>query len=529
MKRRNFIKSTAAVSAGAAFAPYILKGIPQKKVPMESLDFINSDTIFIYIELLGGNDGLNTVIPLADEARYMELRPTVHITRDDAVRFSDSDVYFHPSIVENIHRDGILGLLDRGNLAVVEGVGYDNPSLSHFSSQKIWLSGINSKDPRDPRLQEGWLGRYLLSKLPDYPTIIPDHPLAIALGGNTPLLFKSAMGHMGISLTDPEEFYEKGKGLSPVDPALTGTDTYDNEYNFIHTMARQSQQYSEEVFNAYEAGKDKLQVPYSDGLAQKFKLISTLIAGGLKTKVYFINQSFYDSHAQQFEDDPRKGQHPTLLSDIATGISEFMDDAIKQGFADRVVGMTTSEFGRRAHDNGSRGTDHGTSSNLFMFGSDKYVNAGAHGQPPNLNDLENGNLRHEFDFRRTFANVLNAWFGAEQEEINQLFGEPIDPMSVINPWVTSVEDKLAGTTSGKLSIHPNPSMGTANLTFELKAPANVDIYIFRNDGRLEQKVRSGRLEAGVHNYPLNVAKSGSYNCAVIVNGRRNLAKFSVIR
>ncbi len=529
MKRRNFIKTTAAVSAGAAFAPYILKGIPTKKVPVETLGFHESDSILIYIELYGANDGLNTIIPLADEARYIELRPRINISRNDARKFADSEVYFHPALVDSLLRDGLLGLLDRGNLAVVEGVGYENPILSHFASEKIWLSGINTKDPRDPRLQEGWLGRFLLSKMPNFPTEIPDHPLSISIGGYTPLLFKSEKGHMGISLTDPAEFYERGKGLSPADPIMTGSDAFDDEYNFMHSMARQSQLYSEAVFDAFEKGKDKLQVSYSSGLAQKFKLISTLIAGGLKTKVYYIKQSNYDSHAQQLV-NPFEGQHPTLLRELATGISEFMDDAIKQGYADRVVGMTTSEFGRRAHDNGSRGTDHGTSSNLFMFGSDTYVNAGAHGQPPNLNDLENGNLRHEFDFRRTFANVLNAWFGAGQDEINELFDEPIDPIAVINPYkTTSVDDLLAGTTSNKLNIYPNPSIGTANLTFELKSPANVDIYIFKNDGRLEQKVRSGRFEAGFFNIPLSVRNSGNYNCTVIVNGRRNVVKFNVVR
>ncbi len=533
MKRRDFVKTSAAVGAGAMLAPYIAKGVPYEKLPMETLGFLEANTILIIVELFGGNDGLNTIIPLHMEDKYKELRPRINISRADARRFADSDVYFHPAMVDSVHRDGMLGLFERGNLAVVQNVGYEDMTLSHFLSQQIWLSGINVKDPRDPRLFEGWLGRYFLSKLPDYPSTIPEHPLAIALDGTVPLLFKTELGHMAISLLDPEKFYEQGGGLSPKDPIMQGDSLYNTEYNFVHTIARQSQEYSEAIYNAYQAGKDKIQVNYTSGsefaptLSDKFKLISQLIAGGLKTKVYYIRQSNYDSHAQQMN-DPHSGQHPTLLRDLSRGISEFMDDAIKQGWSDRVAGMTISEFGRRVYDNGSRGSDHGTASMGFVFAADDYVNGATYGQPPDLEDLDSGNLRTEYDFRRVYSNVLNSWFGATQDEIDTIFGDSFLPLPILANRVLSVENPLAGYTGRELNVYPNPSRGMATLRFELKMPSKVKIGIYNHSGQRVALLESGYLGAGYHEYPVHLGQSGTYVINVIAGNKTYAARLNVV-
>lgn len=529
MKRRDFVKSSAAASAGVVLAPYIMKGLNYKTVRNETLGFEDQDTIFIIFEQFGGNDGLNTIIPLHQEAEYINLRPEINIPRADARQFGSSDVFFHPACVDDVHREGLLGLLDRGNLAIVQNVGYEDATLSHFTAEQIWLSGINSKDPKDRRLLEGWLGRFFAEKLPNFPIEIPEHPLAVAIDNTIPLLFKSAKGHMGIAMSDPEAFFEIGKITQPVDPLMDGDSNFVKEHNFVHTIARQSKQYSEVLYNAWNLGKDKLQVTYSsNSISDKFKLISQLIAGGLKTRVFFIKQSNYDSHAQQLV-NPHEGQHPTLLRDMSKGISEFMDDAIKQGWASKVAGMTTSEFGRRVYDNGSRGSDHGKAGLQFVFGHEDYLNSGMFGQPPDLTDLDAGNLKYEYDFRRIYANVLNSWFGASDYEIRKVFGEGFDPLPVLNRHPTKVENKLAGMTNRELNVYPNPSQGSSILAFELKSPADVTITIYKQNGQSLQNIRSGLMPQGFYKIPIKLEQSGSFIVAVSVNGHRYTTKLNVVR
>lgn len=533
MKRRTFIQVSAAAAAGTIAAPYILKSEPKVDfIPNDKLLGDDDGNIMIIVEMFGGNDGLNTILPLEYEDEYMKLRPTLNIPKSVALQYGTSDLYFNPALATNVHNDGFLRLFDEGRVAIVNGIGYDNPNQSHFRSRDIWHSGINTSDP-GTKLLDGWLGRYWASKLPNFPLEIPADPLMICLGGTVPLAFKSAKGDMGIALIDPDQFYKQGVGLTPKEDAFPAPEVnyYQKEFNFIRIIAQQSEQYSKAVKAAYDNGKNKIQVNYSSGLSQSFRLISSLIAGGLKTKVYYVNMSNFDSHAQQMQAD-YKGAHATLLASLANAISEFLDDAVRQGFHHRIAGMTFSEFGRRAHDNGSRGTDHGAGSMLFVFGgSADYVAGGLHreGKHPDLYDLDiNGNIKHDYDYRRIYSDFLASWFNAELTDIKGLFGEDFLPLGTLKKRTDSVSSDYLKNVGGKtLFISPNPSRGAINIKFELKRATNLNLSVYSLDGRKLFDLKSGYFLPGIYDASAFINMHGTYVAVLSADNRIYTEKFII--
>ncbi|MDX9789677.1 MAG: DUF1501 domain-containing protein, partial [Candidatus Kapabacteria bacterium] len=479
----------------------------------------SDDSIMIIIELFGGNDGLNTIIPYEQEDEYRRLRTNLYIPKEYSTRYGTSDLYLNSALSENIYNDGFLRLLDDGRLAIIQGVGYDSPNQSHFRSRDIWHSGINSSNPNE-KLLEGWLGRYIASKLTDYPDGIPEHPLAVAIGSSIPLMFKSKVGHMGIALNSPEQFAETGKNLTPVINrfATPENNYYEKEFNFIHVIAEQSEKYSKAVHEAYQAGKNKIKVNYSTGFSQSFKLISSLIAGGLKTQIYYLNLSNFDSHAQQMQADYR-GAHATLLSRLSTAVSEFLDDAVKQGFHKRVAGMTISEFGRRAYDNGSRGTDHGAASMMFVFGgSDENIEGGYYRVEgkPDLYDLDQyGNIRHDYDFRRIYADFLETWLGADKEDTLNVFGEQFLPLGILKSRSTSV-GKIDNLISNA-EVFPNPSQGQSTFKLVVNKSDFFNIEVYSLEGRKLSVLYNGFLERGFHEFNILIDNTGTY--IISVNSR----------
>ncbi|GAB5464972.1 MAG: DUF1501 domain-containing protein [Candidatus Kapaibacteriales bacterium] len=525
MNRRNFLQSSAlAGSALALTKPAFGFGKP-KYVKQETFDFMDNDNIMIIIELFGGNDGLNTIIPV-DSDIYYQMRPNVAIQKEEAIRWESSQLYFHPALVTDIDTGGFLGMMDGGQLAIIENVGYENPTLSHFRSKEIWQSGINNKDPK-VKLEEGWLGRFIASKLPEYPLVLPEHPVCISMEGTVPLIFKSKKGHMGISVREPETFGSRSEGLKPNFQLFQGDDYYTKEFNFLYNVASQSEQYGSAVTQSYENGQNLGE--YSDTrLSRKFKDIARMISGGLKTKVYYVGLSNFDSHVQQMS-EPLNGQHPLLLNELARAVSEFMRDATLQGFAKRIAGMTTSEFGRRVQDNGSRGTDHGTASSMFVFGHFDYVNGATYGDIPDLSDLNRGNLRHQYDFRMVYADFLEKWFGATDDEIDDLFQENMGTLNVLNARIKSVEETaLANANQNGLKIYPNPSSGNARISFKVTRPIDVKVSVYTETGHRVYTAYHGPAALGDMNLPIKLNTSGKYIVEVKA-GKTSITGLLIIR
>ncbi len=517
MKRRDFVKSGAIIGAGSVLAPHIVKGnLLYKKIDNDKILGEEDDSIVVILELFGGNDGLNTIIPFDQEDDYVNLRPTLSVSKDKATQFGSSDLWFNDALIRDIHKDGFLGLMDNGQLAVVQGIGYNYPNLSHFQSRDIWHSGITPNSEDDyPRLLEGWLGRYFSNKLENFPIEIPEHPMAIQIDGTVSMLLNSNKGYMGIAVDDPDTFFENGQGLASSLPKFPTPNTlYEEEFNYVHVIAQQSEDYAKAVKEAWDLGKSKVKVDYTSELAQKFKIISSLIAGGLKTKVYFVRLSNFDSHAKQADGDGF-GQHWTLLQQVSSAITEFLDDAKQIGYADRVVGMTISEFGRRPFENGSSGTDHGGGSMQFVFaGNDKFINGGYYKEQgaPSLTDFDQyGNILKNYDFRRVYVDMLETWFKASKEETTAVFGEQITSLNILNPRDTSVSDSLVISGNVPFTITPNPTNQNTTISFELKSPDRVIIEIYSVLGQRLGILFNKDSMPGQYSVSLNrTLQSGSY-------------------
>lgn len=532
LNRRDFLKNVSALGVGASIVGGmpLFAASPQDKFGAE---VHNSDNILVVIQLFGGNDGLNTVIP-ADNADYYRLRPKLAVQKADATRLFGSKVYLHPALTTNVPNGGFKQLYEDGRLAIVQGVGYENPNLSHFRSTDIWLSGINSSLP-NAQFSDGWLGRSIARLVAPQSgsamAQIPDYPLSVQIGGTLSMLLKDdKRGDMGIALADPEQFFNLGKGLSPNDEALTDASAFANEYNYVRTIAQKSDAYSQLVKTAFEKGRNS--VDYAAGFAQQLRMVSRLVSGGLRSKVYVVYLGGFDTHVLQQQPDG-SGVHPALLRALSTGISQFMTDALQQGFADRVIGMTLSEFGRRPQENGSLGTDHGAASVQFVFGNN--VNGNVFGNVPDLQNLtNNGDQQYQYDYRRVYANILQAWFGATDADTTAILGERIAPLGVVKTRTTSVQNSAnlngLGISNGEaLNIYPNPSQGASTLRFTLRSAANVDVALFSTEGRLAQQVWNGTLAAGEHTLPLNAARTGAYICIVRVNGQAFTSAMTVVR
>lgn len=523
MKRRTFLKYSAAATAVAA-GTNIIGGIPVRAgSPLGLLDSAQeNDNILIIVQMFGGNDGLNTIVPAEDDT-YHKIRPSIGVPADLAHRIANSDTFMHPALVET-YNDGLMRLWDDGRLAVIQGIGYENPNLSHFRSTDIWLSGINSSDP-DVRLSDGWVGRYFAHRHPDFPEVTPEHPLAVQIGGTLSLAFRSERGDAGIALTNPEDFFKLGQGLSPDEEPMPGDSAFAQEFNFIRTIARDSDRYSQVVKAAFDKGKNT--IDYEDGFAKQLQLVARLISGGLRAKVYMVHMGGFDTHVQQ-QDISQQGQHPGLLKAFSTGVSQFMQDALEQGFANRVVGMNVSEFGRRPYENGSHGTDHGAASVQIVWGSK--VKGFVYGENPDLKNLNaNGDLVYQFDYRRIYAEVMQTWFGASEADTEAILGAKIVPLPILQSTATSVEIPVVKNAEAGLRIAPNPSRGESILSFELVQPARVEVELYSSRGTLVAPVFSGLLGMGYHTLPLAMGQSGAYYCVVKANSKRLMTPFNVVR
>ncbi len=411
MNRRRFIRNVGATGFVATALPtfidrFAVRALAGGDGRLGQL-LADSDHILVLIQLIGGNDGLNTIVPIED-ALYYNNRPSLAIKKEKTLKLSDT-LGFHPSLT------GFRDLYDSGNLAIVQGVSYPNPDRSHFRGIDIWLTATDA----DVFGTTGWVGRYLDVKAPGYPSTLPPEPLAVQIGTALSLGLNGPGGAMGITFRDPEEFYRlvnAGGAIEEVPSADLGDTPAADEVEFMRNVARSADVYASVVKHA----ADKAQAPSitypNTQLAAALKVVAQLVSGGLKSKVYMLsmNSGSFDTHANQVNaGDSTTGTHAALLKELGDAVKAFMTDMKNQGHADRIAGMTFSEFGRRVAENGSLGTDHGTAAPLFVFGGK--VNGAVYGKNPDLTTLdERGDLLRDFDFRDVYTSVLMQWFGEPQ-------------------------------------------------------------------------------------------------------------------
>jgi uncharacterized protein (DUF1501 family) len=347
----------------------------------------NPERILVVVELSGGNDGLNTVVPFGND-EYYRARPNIGIRESDAIKIEDG-FGLHPSMVgfERLYKDGMMG--------VVHGCGYDNPSLSHFSSMGFWHTGVpNGGEPL------GWLGR-LADGAYDHDAqgnmivnIGTRQSLAVQARNHQPLVFNDPRSFRRVGSEAEKQAIEAMNPTAPDNPAL----------DFLSATAANAVESSQFVREA--AAGYNTPIDYGiGGLSAQLRRVAALVNAEMPTRLYYVSYqgNSFDTHVHQA--DP----HARLLTYTADAVRGFVEDLKRIGRADDVAIMMFTEFGRRVEENTSLGTDHGTATPMFVIGSG--VQGGLHGRHPSLTDLDDGNLKMTTDFRRVYATMIEEWLG----------------------------------------------------------------------------------------------------------------------
>jgi uncharacterized protein (DUF1501 family) len=406
LNRRDFLTRTlqgSSLLALGSFVPGFLANTARAAEP-------GKDTILVVIEMAGGNDGLNTVIPYTDDL-YHKARPTLHMTKERVLRVDD-EIGLHPNL------RGLQSLLQKGELAIVQGIGYPNPDRSHFESMDVWQMG----DPRR-KVGTGWLGRSS-PELQDKEGSVP----LLHVGQRLPLALTGAPG--GVVTINEKQPYRLDVGgdverkqirrkliedLAATAPAENGADLL----QFVQRRQVQTYGTLDRLEKVLQAGGQN-NANFFNGLTQKLGLVANLIEQGLGTRVFYVMIDGFDTHSGQAE------MHQRLLQELGDSINFMFNELARTGHDKRVLAMTFSEFGRRVNENGSKGTDHGSGSCLFVAGP--AVKGGLVGKHPSLSDLDSGDLRYHTDFRRLYATLLDQWLACDSHVV---LGEAFEPLDLL--------------------------------------------------------------------------------------------------
>ena len=384
MKRRDFLKQSTFAS-GLFFVPQFLKAFEQ----LPNKTFSNKKVVII--QLKGGNDGLNTVVPFNNDIYYQQ-RNNIALKQNDLFKISD-EVGLHKSLKP------LQNLYNKGFVSIINNVGYPNPNLSHFRSTDIWQTASDSNE----FLQNGWVGRYLdHTKGNPFSAIEVDDSLSLMLKGKT---------QNGLAITDPKMFYNSMKAPFFNNVVSNYNDAHLSEHNlgYLYNTMIDAKSSAKHIFEKSKTKSTTAEYP-KNIFGKQLKTISQFINSGLETQVYYAGLSGFDTHANQTNTQAR------LLKLYAESMEVFVDDLQKNNTFDDVLILTFSEFGRRVQQNASGGTDHGTANNVFLIGGN-LKKKGFYNSAPDLKKLDKGDLIYQVDFRKIYATILEDWLDASPTKI----------------------------------------------------------------------------------------------------------------
>lgn len=506
MKRREFVKLTSTASA-LGLMPFQVQASLKLANSFMNCDFSNRKLVLI--ELSGGNDGLNSVIPLNVYGEYQTLRPNIYIPPslylpmsdlDSSLIGTNQDIALHPAL------SGFQTLYDQDQLRIIQSVGYPMQNKSHFASKDIYATGNDGNNWSNGNTS-GWMGRFMEQH---YEQFIPTtFPLGIQIGApNLNLGFHGIVEHglaINISGQDAENYYSVLSGLAGEAPNNIPQSDYGTELQYIIDTDALSNQYSESISAAFNAGTNLVSYPDSN-LSDQLKTVARLIRGNMQSKVYLVTLGGFDTHnAQNQASGDILGTHHELLTELSEAVSAFMQDLNADSIGEDVVGLTFSEFGRKAKENGSLGTDHGEVAPMFVFGH--AVRSGISGVNVDLSEAsEHNNFQVEtvqHDYRATFATLFQDFLGATDTQIDNTFLENSTQNSFTDSKISelikdnykvepSCYNESLGVntpTQGEWTVFPNPFSEVINIMSD-KPELKTD-YELRN--QLGQLVLNGTL------------------------------------
>lgn len=496
MRRRDFLKNTVPAAVLPAIVDgYSLKAFHAKSPLLQSLmdPAIDTDHVLVIVQLNGGNDGLNMVIPISNYGDYFNARSNVAIAQGQILKLNGyANTGIHPSMT------GMQALYNEGQLNIVQAVGYPSPSFSHFRATDIWMSGSSS----DQVLSSGWAGRYLNTEYPNFPTGYPNSsmadPLAIQIGSITSLTLQGPSVNMGMSITNPTSFYNLINNV--LDPAPNSP--MGDELTYIRTVAKQTNLYAQQIVAAANQVTQQGNYPSNNSLGDQLKIVARLVKGGLKTRIYMVSYGGFDTHSLQVNTgDTSTGTHANLLKNVSDAIKAFVDDCQFLGIQDRVVGLTFSEFGRRIKSNASTGTDHGAAAPMFIFG--KQVTPGVTGNNPGIpaTVTVNDNIPMQYDFRSVYASILERWFCVPADTLQTILFQNFQSLDLCN---NASCQKIDPNPSGVelISNYPNPFTASTTIKFTTKGGHTL-IQIIDITGRVIRTVTESNYTPGTYTVPFD--------------------------
>lgn len=549
MKRRDFIRKIPLVAG----VPFSLGGVPVKlfaeqNTYMRMAAQSNNDKVLIILQLHGGNDGLNTIIPVEQYDQYYSRRANIAIPAKNSIRkMIPLDGTLDAADQVGLHPDmkSVKELYDQGRVKIIQGVSYKKNNGSHFRGRDIWFMGGGFDD----YYSSGWVGRYLQNEFSpqvypdDFPNADMKDPLAIEMGSDVSLIFHQE-GNIPSSISlgsDPvsfanlvdqlEGFDDEGFDPRGKPPAILENSPYGKELNWILSLEDKSEEYAQRLLEVYQnAPATNIIYPerypfnapggnLRNSLSPQLQLIARLLDGGgagqgVGTKVFLVKLGGFDTHASQVENyDPTMGVHAAKLYHISAAMMAFQEDLRARGLEDKVLTVTTSEFGRRISSNGSFGTDHGTGAPLLVFG--KGVIPGVIGTNPDLSPGE-GNVSMQYDYRQVYANILQDWMGVDKNVITDdiFFGNYIDGVNedggnyeklpIASDTVTDLDDFIS-KRFGIQSIYPNPTAELVTVTFYINSKLNINLTIRDVKGRIVKNIVKDNLLPGEHVVKLNLS------------------------
>lgn len=517
MKRKSFIKRTAA----ASLLPVFINGLTFRSYANSPLlrllaaKVALNDKVLVLVQLNGGNDGLNTLIPLDQYTNLTTARSNIMIQDTKVLKLKGFEkTGLHPAMT------GMLNLFNNeSSLNVIQAVGYPSPNFSHFRATDIWLSASDSNQI----INSGWLGRYLDDAYPGFPnnypnTDMPD-PLAISIGGVVSQGLQGPEVNMGMAISNPTSFYNFADSVVNPNP----TTPAEKELAYVRLVAQQTDKYADSIKAAYNAvtTKSTMYATTGNSLSDQLKIVARLIAGGLKTKIYMVSLGGFDTHSNQVNTTggTETGAHADLWSKVSVGISAFMDDCKKLGVADRVAGMTYSEFGRRIASNASLGTDHGAAGPSFVFGTN--VNNTLIGANPTIPGTVGAadNVNMQYDFRQIYSSVLQQWFGLTKNEAAGVMLKDFDTLPIFK--TTGGVNELKGATISLVENYPNPFKDSTTIKI-ITSGGLTQVKVFDAIGNEVATLVNKVLPSGTHEilFEANNLVSGNYYYNVISGSNR---------
>ncbi len=508
MKRRQFIKTT---TAAAVAVPFVLNGMPinafEKSGMYASLDNSN-DRILVLIQLNGGNDGLNMIIPIDQYSKLADARSNIILPEASILNLT-SKTGIHPSMT------GMKSLFDNAQLNVVQNVGYPDQNRSHFRSTDIWTSGSSAEDV----VTSGWLGRYFDAKYPGYPDGYPNSdctdPFAITVGSLVSETCQGTSANFSLAILDPTSLFQLNEG-SGGNPDLSTC--YGMELSFLRSSLLQTNAYINVINAANTSGTNLATYPTQNTLADQLKTVARLIAGGLKTKVYITSLGGFDTHAKQVDTtDTTTGTHAMLLQQISEAVKAFQDDISAHGLEEKVIGMTFSEFGRQIKSNDSDGTDHGTAAPLFLFGS--CVKAGVFGNnpviPTNIADQEG--VAMDVDFRSVYGTIMKDWFKMDTTDIDKILFNKWQYLALLKDCTTAAFDPTVPVLEA--NVYPNPVESVGYIEFNTEDEWT-RVSIFNALGFDIKLLSDQRFISGIHKISFRMDNFPAANYYIRIQTKR---------